>query len=81
LTKFEIFINISEKAVSIPFSTSFAFKSLIKGLLEKKDDKRFAYDDIEKHAWLKGVNWDDLDNRYIIPPWIPTADTALVNTE
>jgi len=25
-----------------------------------------------KHKWFRGVDWDDVKNRTIPPPWIPS---------
>ena len=57
MSKFEIFNKISETAVSLPFLMSFNLKSLIKGLLEKSDAKRYEWEHVSKCAWLSDVSY------------------------
>jgi len=79
MSKFEIFNRISESPVRLPFLMSMSLKSLVKGLLEKNDSKRFCFDEVSQSSWLKGVNWEDVDMRRIRPPWVPTAETPNVS--
>jgi hypothetical protein len=55
-SKFEIFNRITESPVRLPFLMSLNLKTLIKGLLEKKPDKRFCFDEVAKCSWLKDVS-------------------------
>ena len=56
MTKFEIFNRISESPVRLPVLMSLSLKALIKGLLEKSDAKRFAFEQVAQSPWLKGVS-------------------------
>ena len=52
-------------------------KDLVKRLLTSDLSKRFGNlkggsSDIKKHKWFAGLNWDDLANHRIAPPYIPT---------
>ena len=45
---------------------------LIRKLLEKNTIKRLnKFDDIKKHSFFKGINFDDLENLNIKPPYKP----------
>ena len=57
MSKFEIFNNISEKAVSLPFLMSGSLKALVRGLLIKDDKKRFDFEQVSKSKWLKEVSF------------------------
>lgn len=56
MTKFEIFNRISESPVRLPLMMSRHCKALIKGLLEKKEDRRFGFDELAQSPWLKEVS-------------------------
>lgn len=56
MSKFEIFNRISESPVRLPFLMSLSCKALVRGLLEKNDQKRFCFDQVAQSAWLKGVS-------------------------
>lgn len=57
MSKFEIFNNISEKAVRLPFLMSGSLKALVRGLLEKNDKKRFDFEQVAKSSWIKEVQY------------------------
>lgn len=52
-----------------------ALKDLIEKLLEKNMDKRLiCIYEIMKHEFFKGINWVDVMNLKLKPPFIPTFD-------
>ena len=53
MSKVEVVFNIAENSVSLPWSMSSTLKSLIKGLLIKKDELRFTFDEVVASAWMK----------------------------
>jgi protein kinase X len=62
----------------IEFGRVFSYKSkdLIKKLLQGNPRRRYGCrgngaDDVKKHKWFKGVDWDMVANRKIPPPWVP----------
>ena len=56
MNKFEIFNNITEKAVSLPLFMAPALKVLLKGLLNKNQAERWTYVQIEEAAWCQDVS-------------------------
>ncbi|XP_022242140.1 protein kinase DC2-like [Limulus polyphemus] len=51
-------------------------KDLIKKLLVQDRTKRLGSmkngaDDVKRHRWFKGINWDDVLNRRVKPPIVP----------
>ena len=80
-TKFEIFNNITEKAVSYPLLMSLSLRLLLKGLLEKKPEKRYNWDNVRTHLWLRNIDWDAFEDRKVIPPWIPEPKDNKPNTD
>lgn len=38
-----------------------------------ESDKRFGYEEIKKHPWFKGADWDSV--RSASPPWIPEVSS------
>jgi len=71
--KFEVFNNITEKPVSIPVAVSYGLAGMLRGLLDKDPRKRFSWDEVRTSSWLQAVDWDLVEGRKIVPPWIPSA--------
>jgi protein kinase X len=51
-------------------------KDLVKRLLTADRSKRYGClkngaEDIKRHKWFKGIDWDDVYNRKLIPPIVP----------
>lgn len=72
MNKFEIFNNITEKPVRLPLFMSPSLKTLIKGLLMKDQNERFDGQAVLQCAWLKDIVWKDVNERKLVPPWVPT---------
>ncbi|TFK32792.1 kinase-like domain-containing protein [Crucibulum laeve] len=56
---------------------------VIKGLLERDTTKRFGckpggegYQELRRHPWFKPIDWDTLESKEQIPPFIPDAKKA-----
>lgn len=73
-------MEMLEKICSGKFNMSSKFpedlKDLIKNILQVDLSKRFGnlkngVDDIKNHAWFKPVNWTDLRNQAVKPPFVP----------
>jgi hypothetical protein len=56
MSKFEIFNHISESPVRLPMFMSMSCKSLLKGLLEKPEERRFSFEQVAQSTWIKGVS-------------------------
>lgn len=76
MSKFEIFNNVTEKNPSIPLFVNANIRNLIKGLLDKNAPTRFAAKDIVSNGWMQGVVWNNVEQRMVKPPWIPTCSTV-----
>ena len=57
MSRYEVFNRISEGSVPYPFFMSFSLKTLIGGLLEKNDQKRWSYEQVSTAAWVKEVSF------------------------
>lgn len=58
---------------SLPFFMKKALKQLIHGLLMKNPLARFGYAQIMSSSWIKNVDFDRLNNRQLVPPWLPVS--------
>jgi len=56
MSRYEVFNRISEASVPYPFFMNFSLKTLLGGLLEKSDAKRWSYEQVAGSAWLKDVS-------------------------
>jgi RAC serine/threonine-protein kinase len=77
-----LFKQIMMDDVKFPRNISNEAKSLLSGLLEKTPQKRLGGgpDDVREimaHPFFASINWTDLVNRKIVPPFKPqvTSDT------
>ena len=71
LSKFEIFNNINSKQVSLPMSSSASLKELVKGLLSKDSNARFAKEEVIHAAWVGDIDWKMVSSKKYVSPWIP----------
>lgn len=63
-------------AIDFPRSISRNANNLIKKLCRENPAERLGYqkggiEDIKKHKWFEGFNWDGLANRTLAPPIVP----------
>ncbi|KAJ4473748.1 kinase-like domain-containing protein [Lentinula aciculospora] len=56
---------------------------VIKGLLDRDPSRRFGckpngegYQELRRHPWLKTIDWDTLESKEQIPPFIPDSKKA-----
>lgn len=68
--------SVINEEVRFPDGTSSALKSFIKGLLNKNPKKRFNFEKIKKHKWMKGMDWEGLERKTCETPWKPDTDKA-----
>ena len=54
-------------------------KDLIVGLLRKNPQERIGSKngstEIKSHPWFSDVNWDQLLNRKVVPPYVPSVES------
>jgi hypothetical protein len=72
----ELYQQILEGKYSFPPQISHTARDLIRKLLQPDLSKRFGnlkggVEDIKNHKWFAGVNWEHVENKLIIPPYIP----------
>uniref|UniRef100_A0A8C9LM59 Non-specific serine/threonine protein kinase n=1 Tax=Piliocolobus tephrosceles TaxID=591936 RepID=A0A8C9LM59_9PRIM len=72
----DLFEKIKHKKVVYPCSFSPVVVDLLKKLFEKNPKKRLGYgikdaEEIKSHAFFKNVNWDDVLNKKVKPPFKP----------
>lgn len=76
--------RILYQAVRYPNNISKEFKSLLIGLLEKKQEDRLGFHDgvaeLKAHPFFKDVDWDKVLKKMVAPPLLPgPAGDTLVN--
>lgn len=72
----QLFINIQNAPLKLPFTLSAEAKSLIVGLLNRNPTKRLGSGpndaaDIKRHPWFKSIDWDLAMKRGLEPPKPP----------
>ncbi len=79
-------INIFNKEIFYPNSFTEEAKLFLKDILIVDPNKRLGsgkngIENIKKHPFFNGINWEDLENKKVIPPFIPNIldDTDLEN--
>jgi len=78
---FGIYQKVLAGTIDFPKHFDVKAKDLIKRLLTHDRAKRFGClkngaEDIKKHKWYKGIDWEDLINRKIQPPFVPDVKAA-----
>lgn len=76
-----IYQKILKGKLKFPQSFNSNAKSLVKHLLESDLSKRYGnlkggVSDIKNHRFFKGLDWDNLVNMKITPPYIPKVSSA-----
>ena len=82
----ELFEKIKYYTLKYPPYLSPNVRNLLEGLFKKEPDKRLGggpgdAEDIKKHPWFEGFDWDALLRKELIPPFIPIIkeDTDVSN--
>ena len=74
--------NILNMPLTFPTNLSRVSKDLLSRLLMKDNEVRLGSgpndtDEIKKHTFFYEINWNDLSNGNVDPPWIPTIKGRL----
>ena len=84
----KLFKMIRYGNVKFPKYLSIEAVDLLQGFFIKDPDKRlgsYGVDDIKKHQFFKGIQWDDILNKKIKPPFTPKIkneyDTRYIDPE
>jgi len=77
-TPFGIYQKVLSGKVEFPRHFDIKAKDLIKRLLVQDKTKRLGClkhgsEDVQHHKWYKGLDWDDLLNRSVRPPYLPAV--------
>ncbi|XP_067366786.1 serine/threonine-protein kinase Sgk2b isoform X2 [Channa argus] len=74
-SKAKMFNNILHAPLKLHSSISLAARSLLGGLLERDVSKRLGGSrdlvELQEHPFFASINWDDLMDRKVRPPFIP----------
>ena len=78
----KIDINEYKKKIVLPNNFSEEAKDLISKLLDLDPKKRLGagkngFENLKKHKYFENIDWDDLENRRIKPPFVPNVDNAM----
>lgn len=73
ITQFKLYQKILNKNPVIPDYPNTDVVSLIIGLLQKDPKKRYHFQDIIHHPLFADINFDELLEKKITPPFIPTV--------
>ena len=63
-----LYTNITQKKLMFPEYFSDRAKSLLKKLLEKNPEKRIDLEEIKKHKFFKGIDWNEIELKNTKPP-------------
>jgi len=77
---FGIYQKVLAGRIDFPRHFDVKVKDLIKRLLTQDRAKRFGClkggaDDLKKHKWFKGIDWDVMLTRGVSPPFLPSVRT------
>ncbi|KAK2814830.1 hypothetical protein Q7C36_023096 [Tachysurus vachellii] len=75
----EMYENILHKELPMRPGASTAAWSILQALLEKDNTRRLGYNDdfneVKSHIFFASINWDDLVERRIPPPFNPSVES------
>lgn len=73
----KLFQRIKLAPLTFPESVSSQAKSLISGMMNRDPKKRLGNDieTLKSHSFFKGLDWDDVYNKRLEPPYKPCAMT------
>ena len=75
-SKFEIFNNITQRNLSLPYSMSSSMKALVRQLLDKDPAKRIKWTRVKSSEWCADVSWEDFISCRVRAPWLPVSSPA-----
>jgi serine/threonine protein kinase len=76
-TEYEIYTRILHSRISFPFSFDVKSKDLITSLCNSRVEKRFDEAiEIKNHSVFNQLNWKDVEQRHLFPPFIPHLKNA-----
>lgn len=73
--------KILNAPLTFPSFISDSAKSLLEGLLTREVDSRLGGDDVRRHPFFEGIDWDELEAKRVAAPWIPPVRDAMDITQ
>ncbi|XP_071119571.1 serine/threonine-protein kinase Sgk1-like [Haliotis cracherodii] len=77
----EMYDNILYKPLRLRTNVSYSARSILEGLLQKEKENRTGakrdFQEIQNHAFFVEINWADLDDRKVKPPYNPNVSGQL----
>ncbi len=78
----KMYDDILHEPLQLPTHISFSARKLLEGLLQKNKEVRLGsgagkVEDIKTHPFFRSINWDDLFEKRLEPPFNPPANDAL----
>ena len=70
-SRHEILRKITEKDVEIMPGFSPNAADLLRGLLQRDPNNRLTVEQVKAHAFFSTIDWDQLFERNITPPYVP----------
>jgi serine/threonine protein kinase len=77
-TRPQVYKNIVENQPRFEPGTSPEFVSFVKMLLDKDPLKRGGFEQVRDSDFMKGINWNAVLTRQLIPPQIPVIDRSVL---
>jgi serum/glucocorticoid-regulated kinase 2 len=65
------FKAIATENITFAYDLPEDFKSLVTGLLKKDPKERFTFEDIKKHEFFRGINWNSVYEKEYAPDYVP----------
>ena len=72
--KYEIYSRINKGKIKFSKSISASAQEMMRNLMCLKQQDRWCYQDIQQCSFYADVNWDLVEKRAIVPPWVPELD-------
>jgi serine/threonine protein kinase len=67
----KLFKRIAQAEVPFPSETEKTAQALVIGLLEKDPTKRFGYEQLRKHDFFEGLDFEDVLDKKVKPGFVP----------
>lgn len=80
MKKFDVFENVVKKPPSIPSSFSPELRQVLSGLLNKDQHARSDWKGVRGCSWLAGVDWLEIKEQRVRPPWTPKCSIRSPDT-
>ena len=73
MTKHEVYMRVNKGNIKSSKFIKRGAQSILNGLLEQDQRKRFKWVQVRDHAWFDGTPWEELGSRRVRPPFVPQS--------